>query len=946
MSVAMSVPLSQRFVAACILGLGVCLASSAQDKPPEKQFPSGSEVADLLKKEPITLETWMVWRPRLLEWISDRGKGTDPAFEAGRKFARSQANDKEELNAPVAKDALAWYLLGGAYFEEVEGKPTPDQLAGYKRAEKALRQSIKLDDKFAFSHRKLAQVLMAEEDIEPGEEKDLSKLTPRLAEASRELDEAARLEARIDLSGLRYRLGKLLYQQDRYAPADAQLLQALKEETTPSTPLLTDASMAVLRNPKRNYNDTLSALKEMQDKYPTEPVIPFVRGLTLIEAGLPDKAQESFATGMAMKTADPAKLIPTKEVYTIVDKIIRNEKTSWPMAANQLTVLAINWSEDPNIASAHALVRYKADDYGLAASEIARARKLGGKPEQIFQQFLRISPTMVPDIEFAAVQNRLTVGFTWMLGVIITLFGIGLAWLTFAAPRSAPATTTGSGTPGKSSAGGPLVLAVAIGIAAVLFMIMDKAVGLSPRSSVVLTGAVLLAGVILVQRKRQSPIWPEQVPALSSWYALTMLAGVGLFYAALLFLFVGLVVLIGGVIFLLLSSPNLSLILFIELLVVGVLAWMFVSMLISPPPKEIRGIVVDAADIGRLRLLVDEVTRKLEADPIKDIRITVGSAVALTMIGKGPLGLLGGSRPTLVIGYTALRLLSTAELQTAIAQQLAPLSRKEDAWGRTVYCSWLAMLDTLDTWSRQKVGISGISLFSSLITGGMGFGIVWGSGGLNPFFYIMSGYFWVFNQLVGPFIRGQMAHADQTAAKLNGAGALESAMLKMHADGLLFQARLEELVKQLLDEEPDDLGNMYAAWDELCADSTTPAQQAADVQPASVLRDLNFALLAVGPRERNQARRWALDFKGPTPYGLPTLGQRISSLPVRSKGKKETYSTDITTGDVIRKDDTKSASTELLDNAEGIEEKLTEFFVPAPTPASQVKPAEAAAPVK
>src|SRR5262245_20904839 len=116
-------PLSQRIIAAFALALLVCLTSSAQEKP-DKKYPSGAEVADLLKKEPITLETWMTWRGRLLDWISDRGKGTDPAFEAGRKFARSQANDKEELSAPLAKDALAWYLLAGAYADEGENKPT------------------------------------------------------------------------------------------------------------------------------------------------------------------------------------------------------------------------------------------------------------------------------------------------------------------------------------------------------------------------------------------------------------------------------------------------------------------------------------------------------------------------------------------------------------------------------------------------------------------------------------------------------------------------------------------------------------------------------------------------------------------------------------------------------------------------------------------------------
>src|SRR4051794_22394827 len=105
----------RRVAAVCVLGLG-CMTAVGQDKPADKKYPTAAEVADLLKREPITPESWAVWRPRLLDWINDRGQGTDPAFEAARKFVRTQANDKEELNAALAKDNLAWYLLAGAYF--------------------------------------------------------------------------------------------------------------------------------------------------------------------------------------------------------------------------------------------------------------------------------------------------------------------------------------------------------------------------------------------------------------------------------------------------------------------------------------------------------------------------------------------------------------------------------------------------------------------------------------------------------------------------------------------------------------------------------------------------------------------------------------------------------------------------------------------------------------
>src|SRR5262245_35034596 len=105
----------------------------AQDNPPDAEplpppravddkFPSADQVAEILKKEPITLETWPAWRVRLSDWIQDRGTATDPAFDAARKFIKSQAGDKDELSKELANDYLALYLLARASLLEIEGK--------------------------------------------------------------------------------------------------------------------------------------------------------------------------------------------------------------------------------------------------------------------------------------------------------------------------------------------------------------------------------------------------------------------------------------------------------------------------------------------------------------------------------------------------------------------------------------------------------------------------------------------------------------------------------------------------------------------------------------------------------------------------------------------------------------------------------------------------------
>jgi tetratricopeptide (TPR) repeat protein len=919
-------PLWRRLAAACILALG-CSLAAAQEKADktEKKYPSGEEVADLLKREPITVDTWQVWRGRLLDWINDRGQGTDPAFTAARKFVRKQANDKGELSEPLAKDHLAWYLLAGAYwFDEAQDKPTKEQLEAAKQAEKAVRRSIELDGKFAQAHRNLALFLLKEEDIEPGEEKDAAKLTPRLAEAVKELDEAARLNPKAPIGEVRRQVGVIAYRQGRYGPADDLLLQALKEEPELAGLILTDACLAILRNPKRDYTNTLGALQDLHKQYPKQPAVPFVLGLALVESQKWDAAIQAFDIGRELN-ADPAKVLPAKEVHLTATKMMTNDRVSWSAAANALTVLASQFPRDGVLACRHALARFAANDYSLAASEIARARTLETKPEQVFEDFSKGSSRLVPEIEFQAVRSRFQWGFLWIAGAIGALYGLGLMLMAAVAPR--PGTLAKQEgvvlpKPGVWISPGMIVAALflSVGLSYLLWQVFGISFYLALVPVVIAVGIGVTLYRKATEKSGEQLPWPAEPPALSGFYALTLLAGIGLFYAAVLFLAVGLVVLIGGLIFLLLSAPTMSLSLLLLLGVVGVLTWFFFAMILVTPPRTKLGIAVSGTDIARLRDAVNEVTRRLDVDPIDEIRLTTTPGVNVYHVGWGPLGVFGGRRRVLVVGYPALRLLTVPELQALIAQQLAPLSRRDDERGRMIYRSWLVMVDSLSDMRE--------------------------AGTFNPFYSLLASYFWVFNRLARPFIRGRIAQADQTVAKQFGADVLESAMLKLGADVPLFKARLDELVKDLLVEAPD-LSNMYAAWDEVCAESLV-GPQGETVLPAATIRELHYGLLAIGNRERNQARRGALAIQGPGPHGLPALAERIKALPARGKAKKD-GSSDITSGETaatLRKGESSRSAVELLDHVEGIEEQLTEFSISPPPGSSEAEPAEASTEVK
>ncbi|MBI3863457.1 MAG: M48 family metalloprotease, partial [Planctomycetia bacterium] len=105
------------------------------------------------------------------------------------QFIKSQTSSEGALPPPLAEDAFAWYLLGGARLRESQ---EGDKQQAPRAAERDFRKSVELDPQFARAHRSLALSLMLQ--VPPSDVQ-----SPQAQEAQRELDRARELDPGIKL---------------------------------------------------------------------------------------------------------------------------------------------------------------------------------------------------------------------------------------------------------------------------------------------------------------------------------------------------------------------------------------------------------------------------------------------------------------------------------------------------------------------------------------------------------------------------------------------------------------------------------------------------------------------------------------------------------------------------------------------------------------------------
>src|SRR5262245_14440608 len=82
--------------------------SSSAEAPP-----SSEEISRMLSEQPLSAETWPIWRDRDVAWFYDRTNKTKEFDEKLEEYVGKQATqDGAGLPPALAEDAVAWMLLG------------------------------------------------------------------------------------------------------------------------------------------------------------------------------------------------------------------------------------------------------------------------------------------------------------------------------------------------------------------------------------------------------------------------------------------------------------------------------------------------------------------------------------------------------------------------------------------------------------------------------------------------------------------------------------------------------------------------------------------------------------------------------------------------------------------------------------------------------------------
>ncbi len=98
-----------------------------------------NEALVMLRREPISAQTWPAWSQRLRSWLGDTGRDSDAAFGAARAFLRQQYASGE-FPPPMRDDAIAWYVYGRAQIRSLDDADGTSYRA--QLAERLLRRSM------------------------------------------------------------------------------------------------------------------------------------------------------------------------------------------------------------------------------------------------------------------------------------------------------------------------------------------------------------------------------------------------------------------------------------------------------------------------------------------------------------------------------------------------------------------------------------------------------------------------------------------------------------------------------------------------------------------------------------------------------------------------------------------------------------------------------------
>ncbi len=733
--------------------------------------PEAKEIEQLLREKPISLDTWDFWRERHIAWYYDNSSKTEKFDEQITEFVgRLAAANNNTLPDRLINDAVAWSQLGLAYVQLKEFKWQPDRLL---RAEKACRKAIHLDEKYPGGHSGLA-VVLALQVIDEGTTLLTADNNPRLDECQREINNYAGLSPNAHPAWIR---GWYAIARRQYTEAEEHLREAMGDfPHSESAAILYSRAVLLNENREGGWSPATAPLVE---RFPQCGRLHHAHAMALLAEGEGPPAVKQLEE--ARRLGMPIEDMGGQETY---EHMLLVARTMTPALHKGIQALNAHRYEEAVRCFQKALEEQPEATAArwLALAMISRIRdqkshqKLAAAIEQLCQRF----PTE------GALQAYYAVALAYEQRFVEAAKALDRAQELGSDPAGLIGTETVD-TIRKEAAPTWLeqFLYVIGGVAAfyavvILFMALAGVVlaAWSPTYRAREAGASLLD----TADADHAPI---------GWVYITILMiGLLLFYVAVPFVAIGLAGATAGVLYLILCMHVISVHLIVVVAVIGFgMALAVLKSLFAAPNRKHFGIKKTEAESPRLHAALREVAAKLQTDPVEEVYVNPGSAIAVWQEGRGPFGVFGTKRRVLTLGLSTLHYLTISELKAILAHEYAHFSHHDTAYGRFIH---QVTLSTGQSLSNMAFSLGRLNY-------------------INPFFWFFWLYHRAYMMLAAGFARSREFLADRRAASLYGKDAFVSGLVKVSTDGTLFESTIYHNIASLLGEGKAFV-NMYEAF--------------------------------------------------------------------------------------------------------------------------------------
>jgi Zn-dependent protease with chaperone function len=323
-------------------------------------------------------------------------------------------------------------------------------------------------------------------------------------------------------------------------------------------------------------------------------------------------------------------------------------------------------------------------------------------------------------------------------------------------------------------------------------------------------GLMCLAGLVLARRTR-GPRAAELLGAggravtaggqvcrtrheslLTRVYVAALAAALVLFYAALPFLFVGMLLILLLLVALALVTRRDSEAADVHAALLqasgGGIGALFKAAFARTGTGSF-GLEKDRDDCPRLWAAVEEVARRVDTGPPDQVYIAPGAEFSVHQEGRGPFGMFGSRKRVLTVGLCVLNFLSEGELKSILAHEFAHFSHADTHWNRFLFQVTLALRTAMREMARTGGWVTYV----------------------NPFYW----FFWLYSKsyslLSAGFSRSREFLADRMACTLYGSDVFCRALRKVITDGSHFEVTVYGNIVRLLRQKKAYV-NMYLAF--------------------------------------------------------------------------------------------------------------------------------------